>query len=378
MKFFNFRFAKLGIVIAGVAAAGGAQAVQYASYAGGYNDAYSAAVQNSTVVTEREVATIASLAQADMVLSEISGRLDSHVTPSGSSFSLLPQKGANAGASDQRNSIWARAGIDNMRENNISTLGGWNANLWSLAIGYDYKFNDKFLAGLALTYSNLNGTTKYNNGKMRDNAYGLVPYVAFHVMPCFDIEAMVGYSRVNKSRTRGTSASTTDLTLSGAKATSSPKSNRWFGALYGNYRHHIQKWNLLARLGYLYATDRQKSYTEGGASTRPYAGLTNSLNRVSLRLQAGYKASHTVEPYAFLTYARDFGATKMNFSAASANLVDPTYVDPNTRRSNNTFGGGLGLNAHLGCSWTTSLEANYAQSKKFRNIGGMVRVAKKF
>jgi hypothetical protein len=375
MKFFNFGFAKLGIVIAGVAAAGSAQAAQSAgSY---YDNGYTAASQNSTVVTEREVATIASLAQADMVLSEISGRLDSNVTPSGSSFSLLPQKGANAGASGQRNSIWARVGIDNMREKNISTLGGWDANLWSLAIGYDYKFSDKFLAGLALTYSNLNGTTKYNNGKMRDNAYGLVPYVAFRVMPCFDIEAMVGYSRVNKSRTRGTAASTADTALSGEKATSSPKSNRWFGALYGNYRHHIQKWNLLARLGYLYATDRQKSYTEGGASTQPYAGLTNSVNRVSLRLQAGYKASHTVEPYAFLTYARDFGATKMNFSNAST-LGDPNYVDPNTRRSNNTFGGGLGLNAHLGCSWTTGLEASYAQSKKFRNIGGMVRVAKKF
>ena len=155
------------------------------------------------------------------------------------------------------------------------------------------------------------------------------------------------------------------------------RSNRWFGALYGNYRHHIQKWNLLARLGYMYATDRQKSYTEAGGATTPYAGLTNSVNRVSLRLQAGYKVSNAVEPYAFLAYARDFGATKMSFpGAATAGLVN--YVDPNTRRSNNTFGGGLGLNAHMGCSWTTSLEANYAQSKKFRNIGGMVRVAKKF
>ena len=374
MRFSNFRFAKLGIVIAWAAAIGGTQAGQYTG--GYYDNGYTAASQNSTVVTERLVVTVASEAQANAVLSQISDRLDTHTAPSGNSFSLLPQKGANAGASDQRSSVWARVGIDNLRENDVTTLGGWNANLWSLALGYDYKFNDKFLAGLALTYSNLNGTTKFNNGKMRDNAYGLVPYVAFRVMPCFDIEAMMGYSRVSKSRSRGTAASTTDRDLSGAKVTSSPKSNRWFGALYGNYRHHIQKWNLLARLGYLYATDRQKSYTEGGASTRPYAGLNNSVNRVSLRLQAGYKVSNMVEPYGFLTYARDFGATKMSFSSNTSALVN--YVDPNTRRSNNTFGGGLGLNANMGCSWTTSLEANYAQSKKFRNIGGMVRVAKKF
>ena len=373
MRFSNFRFAKLGIVMAWAAAVGGTQAAGY----GYYDKGYTAENLNSTIVTEREAMTVASESQANMVLSEISDRLDTHAAPSGNSFSLLPQKGANAGASDQRSSVWVRAGIDNMRENNVSTLGGWNANLWSLALGYDYKFNDKFLAGLALTYSNLNGTTKFNNGKMRDNAYGLVPYVAFRVMPCFDIEAMMGYSRVSKSRSRGTAASTTDTSLSGTKATSSPKSNRWFGALYGNYRHHIQKWNLLARLGYLYATDHQKSYTEAGGATTAYTGLTNSVNRVSLRLQAGYKVSSAVEPYGFLTYARDFGATKMKFAQAST-LGDPNYVDPNSHRSNNTFGGGLGLNAHMGCSWTTSLEANYAQSKKFRNIGGMVRVAKKF
>jgi len=245
MKFSNFRFAKLGIVMAWAAAIGGTQATQYV---GSYSDAYSAAAQNSTVVTERFVVTVASEAQVNAVLGQISDRLETHAAPSGNSFSLLPQNGANAGASDQRSSLWARAGIDNVRENDVTTLGGWNANLWSLALGYDYKFNDKFLAGLALTYSNLNGTTKFNNGKIRDNAYGLVPYVAFRVMPCFDIEAMVGYSRVSKSRSRGTAASITDRTLSGTKATSSPKSNRWFGALYGNYRHHIQKWNLLAPL----------------------------------------------------------------------------------------------------------------------------------
>ncbi len=363
-----------------------------AAYEGGYYDnGYTAATQNSTIVTERRVTTVASEAQANMVLSQISERLDSNTAPAGTSFSLLPQSGGNAGASDHRGSVWARAGIDHMDESNITRLGGWNANLWTLAIGYDHKINDKVLLGAALTYSNLNGSTKFNNGNMRDNAYGLVPYVAFKVSPCFSIDAMVGYSRVNKKRDRGTAASNTDNALSGTKATSSPKSDRYFAALYGNYKHHVNRWNLLARLGYMYATDRQKSYNEtngnrdtatGAYSTRNYSGITNSVNRASLRLQAGYKASPTVEPYAFLTYALDFGATKMKFNDSALTDAfgnpDTAYVSPNKRRSNNTFGGGLGLNANLGNNWGSSIEGSYMQSKKFKNLGGWLRVSKKF
>ncbi len=361
-----------------------------------YDYGYTAATNNSTIVTERRVATVASEAQANMVLSQISARLGSDTAAAGTSFSLLPTKGGNAGATDNRSSVWARAGIDHMNESNITRLGGWDANLWTLAIGYDYKINDKVLLGAALTYSNLNGKTKFNNGSMRDNAYGIVPYAAFKVAPCFDVDVMVGYSRVNKKRDRGTAATIDDQALSGVKATSSPKSDRYFAALHGNYKHHINRWNLLARLGYLFVTDRQKSYTErngitninpgGGVGNinkqdKSYLGLTNNVNRVSLRLQAGYKASPTVEPYAFLTYALDFGATKMKFAGVAnggADLSSGGYVDPNSRRSNNTFGGGLGLNANLGNNWGSSIEGSYLQSKKFRNIGGWLRVSKKF
>ena len=383
---FNLKNVTKGIIIT-LAAAGGAKAYN----AGSYYDNSTAATQSSTIVTERRVATVATEAQTNMVLSQISDRLDSNTAPAGTSYSLLPQSGGNAGASDHRGSVWARAGIDHMTENNITSLGGWNANLWSLAIGYDYKVNDKVLLGAALTYSNLNGSTKFNNGNMRDNAYGIVPYVAFKVSPCFTIDAMVGYSRVNKKRDRGTAASNTDTALSGTKATSSPKSDRYFASLFGNYKHQVNRWNLLARLGYTYATDRQKAFSEangttdivtGTKSARQYSSLTNSVNRASLRLQAGYKASNTVEPYAFLTYALDFGATKMKlpdtFTDALGNTNDSSYVSPNKARSNNTFGGGLGLNANLGNNWGSSIEGSYSQSKKFKNYGGWLRVSKKF
>jgi len=406
MKFFNFRFAKLGMAIAWAAGVASTQAYNVGDqvggafgpfvYQGSYLDTASAAVQNSTLVTERRVATVATEAQANMVLSQISGRLDSRSAPMGSSVSLLPTSGGNAGAGDNRSSVWARAGYDNLKEDNITSFGGWKANLWSLAIGYDYKLNDKTLVGAALTYSNINGSTAFNKGNLRDNAYGIVPYAAFKVAPCFDVDLLFGYSRVNKNRSRTTPGlASPAASLTGPQASSSPKADRYFAAIYANLKQHVNQWNLLARLGYLYLTDKQKSFRETNGqvienaqvpnaashsyAARQYGSQSTNVSRLSLRLQAGFKASQQVEPYAFLAYARDFGATKMKVQdTAAQNAAGITMISPNRQRSNDTYGGGLGLNACMAAGWNAGIEAAYYQSKKFKDIGGQLRIAKKF
>lgn len=388
---FNMRNFALGFAIAWSVAVGSTLAYNPGDFINGtyvqegsYNDTRSAAVQNSTIVTERRVTTVATEAQTNMVLSQISDRLGSVVTPTSNSVSVLPQAGGNAGAGDHRGSIWVRTGIDNMKEDNITKLGGWNANLWTIAIGYDYKISDKVLAGAALTYSNLKGTTKFNAGNIRDNAYGIVPYVAFILSPCFDIDVIAGYSRVNKSRDRLTPSLVGDpnvSALTGARATSSPKSDRYFGSVFANYKHFVNRWNLLARLGYLYANDKQKAFKESnvGQQNMNVNSLSTSLSRVSLRLQAGYKANQQVEPYIFLTYARDFGASKIRGVPDSSGVGNVGYVSPNKRRNDNTYGGGLGLNGNLGNNWKAGIEGSYARSdKKFRVFGGTLRVSKVF
>jgi len=367
--------------------ANGNQLVAYVQE-GSYLDTESATVQNSTLVTERRTATVAVEAQIGMVQNQIAARLGDRPM-SQASYSLLPQSGGNAGAGDHRGAVWASAGYNNIRESNINSFGGWNANLWSFALGYDYKFNDKVLAGLAVTYSNLNGDTKYQKGNIRDNAYGFAPYVAFRVTPCFDIDLMAGYSRVNKKRDRRTAARTVQLiapdtinalaNLDGPVTSSSPKSDRYFAAIFANYKHHVDRWNLLGRLGYMFLTDNQKAFNETNVGQlRPtnYASQRVSVNRLSLRLQAGYRATTAVEPYAFLIYARDFSATKIkNIQEDSTNAAKASLTSPNRRRGNDTYGGGLGLHTHLAPNWTGGLEASYTRStKKFQNVGAMANI----
>lgn len=96
----------------------------------------------ATLVTECRTVTTASEAQASMGLSQISERLKSHILPSETSTPLLPTSGGNAGSLDHHGSVWAHAGLDHMNEGNITHLGGWNTNLWSFGIGYDYKFKN--------------------------------------------------------------------------------------------------------------------------------------------------------------------------------------------------------------------------------------------
>lgn len=399
----SIRSGLLGAALAWAAVVGSAKAgnvgdyiylgngVYFTATEGSMYDSTSAAVQNGTLVTTRQALATATKKQTDLIADQIASRLDASTQQSTGSYSLLPASGGNAGASHHKGSVWASAGIDNLKEDKISSYGGWKGNLWTLGLGYDYKFNDKVLAGVALFYSNLNGSTAFNKGDMKENAYGFAPYVGFKVHPCFGISIMAGYSRVNKDYSRTTpNTASAAAGLTGPKATSSPRSDRYFAAISADLKHHVNRWNLLARLGYTYMTDKQKSFVEKNGQVnqttfrtqdRTYGSMSTNLNRLSLRLQAGYKVSNVVEPYAFLTYARDFSATKISVPDALGTLragpgtpATVSYTSPNSQRSNNTFGGGLGLNANLGCNWTGGLEAGYAQSKRLKIISGAARV----
>ena len=235
MKLFNYRYAIAGMAVAWTASVPATKAYDPGSYVyvgpgigyvtinqGSYLDTTSVAVQNSTIVTERQTTKIATLAQAEMVLNQISSRFEG-VPATATTVSLLPQTGGNAGSFNNQGSLWASVGYNNIRENIPNT--SWHADLWTVGLGYDYKVNDKVLAGLALTYSNLRGKTDFNKGSINgDNAYGVVPYIAFKYNPCLDFDFMAGYSRVNKKRDRTTpSQASVNAGLVGPKAFQFPQ-----------------------------------------------------------------------------------------------------------------------------------------------------------
>jgi opacity protein-like surface antigen len=282
-----------------------------------------------------------------------------------SSYSLLNTNGKNGGSADKPFGLWSR--FDFTRINDSTAGSKWDANMWNVALGGDYKFNNMFLAGLALTYGYTSGSTKFNNGKIKgDNAFGLAPYINVKANDMFDFDVLGGWSRVNKKRER--------TPTGGSKVTATAKSNRYFFALAANAHKDISRLSLLGRLGYSYGKDAQKRFTESNGDT--YTAQDTKMSRLFMRFQTGYKATEMVMPYLFVTYDHDFSITKHGLADAVAG--DTTgYVKPKQNTSN-WYGIGGGLQFTSGANWTGGLEYGYKQAAKIKMHNANVRLRYQF
>jgi hypothetical protein len=321
--------------------------------------------QHSTVVTEAQ-ATRASTKMITDIISARIGERTGEGAAAGSSYNLFSMggnsgsKGGNAGACEHKLGVWARAGWTHITDNTIG--GKWNANLYTLLLGADYKFNERFLAGLALTYGFMNGTTSFNQGKIKgDNAFGVAPYANFKATNWLNFDALVGYARVNKSRNR--------LALAGGpnnapavKVSGKPTSNRWYAAITGNLVKDIQKWALLLRVGYLYAKDKQGTFTESNGDQ--YSSQNVTVSQLFVRPQVGFRINECVTPYLFAFYAHDFQVTTIGLAPEAASAGN--YQNPEQHRGSNWIGGGAGLNFVKGRSWSGGLEYGYKQAQRLR------------
>lgn len=355
-----------------------------------------AADNHSTVVTERVSTQRTVEAQIGLIHHRLADRGMSGGSAGSNSANLFSVSGGNAGGMDGANALWANGNWTHIKDD---TAGGkWNANLYSFALGFDHRFNQRILAGIAVHYQYKRGDTDFNRGTIRDHGYGVTPYLAIKATDWLDFDFMAGYSRFTKKRTRTAFSTLLDaggnvLSAPGTKVNGSPKSDRYFGALFANLTHRVQKWDFLGRLGYLYARDNQKAFTE--SNTEAYNKLETKLSRLSLRLQAGYKINEMVSPYLFGLYTRDFTQSKNGLQgtfdnqgrgayndAGGAVVNNPTtpltVANPEDGISKNTWGAGLGLRFNTGKRLSGGLEYQYTQNKKVKTNSVNLNVKYKF
>tara|TARA_A100000171_G_scaffold9094_1_gene6676 strand:+ start:1162 stop:2328 length:1167 start_codon:yes stop_codon:yes gene_type:complete len=335
---------------------------------------------HSTVVTERVSTQRTVNAQIDLIHARLADRGMSGAAAGSKEGNLFSVSGSNAGGMDGANGLWANGRWDHIKDD---TNGGkWDANLWSFALGYDHRFNQRFLAGLAVHYHYMRGDTSFNQGNIRDHGYGVTPYATFKVNDWLDLDAIFGYSRFTKNRTRTQMGSKPgSVSGVGQKVSGDPKSDRYFASLFANLTHRVQKWDFLGRLGYIHAQDNQKSFTESNGDQ--YDKLKTKLNRLSLRLQAGYKLNEMVSPYLFGLYVRDFTENKHGLLSSATDVAPGgtttvAIVNPEENRSKNTWGAGLGLRFNSGKRLSGGLEYQYTANKKVKTNTVNVNVKYKF
>jgi hypothetical protein len=344
---------------------------------GSYLDGSSPVNQDSTVVTEMKTTQAATEVQVSMITDRIQEVFEGH--ESGKTMNIASTNtGGNAGSAHGGANpfgVWVRGGYNNIKD---STEGmPWNADLWTVALGGDYKFNGSFLAGLALTYGHLDGKTDFNKGDICDDAWGMAPYMGMRVNKNISFDITAGYNRVNKKRNRK-APSTNDIrpNFDGATVNSSPKSDRYFAASYANLSHKMGALDMLVRLGLLYGQDKQKAFTD--STGEEYSSQTNRFTQGNVRLELGYSMTNILRPYIFGTYARDFSDTKPSVTTEPINAQRINYNNPEEGIGKNVYGGGLGLGLKGTESLLGGLEFNYLQNKKLKNWGGNLYIRYRF
>lgn len=352
-----------------------------------------AADNHSTVVTERVATEKTVMAQINLVQARLADRGHSGGSGGSSEGQLFSVSGSNAGGMDGANNLWTNGRWDHIKDD--TTGGKWDANLWSFALGVDRRFHQRLLAGLAVHYQYMRGDTDFNKGTIRDHGWGVTPYATFKATDWLDFDAILGWSRFTKKRTRTQVGHQGNLngasTGAGQKVTGTPKSDRYFASIFANLTHRIQKWDFLGRLGYLHAHDNQKTFTETNGDK--YTKQTVRLNRLSLRLQSKYKLNETVSPYLFALYTRDLTESKQGLVSSAPNAAPNgtpgafgsevsgtavAFTNPEDNRSKNTWGAGLGLRFNSGKRLSGGLEYQYTANKKVKTNSVNLNVKYKF
>lgn len=315
--------------------------------------------QSSLVVTEEKITRASIAAVTDIV----SARIDSRTGRNGgsSSTSLLDTNGANGGSSEAAFGIWSRFDYTHLDD---STKGAkWDANLLTFALGGDYKFTERFLAGVALTYGHVSGKTKFNNGKIKgDHSYGVTPYMNLVATDWLDFDGLAGYMHTKKKRDR--------TPKGGTKVTAKTDSNRYFFAFAGNAHKTYNKIAVLGRLGYTYGQDNQKKYKESNGGV--YGSQDTKVSRLFARLQTGFLVSEMFTPYVFLTYDHDFSITKHGLDDGVNNAITG-YTKPKQNTSN-WYGAGAGVTLASGRNWTGGLEYGFKATKDMKMHNGNIRL----
>lgn len=325
--------------------------------------------QHSTVVTEVQVTRVATQQQLNFIEDRLSD-LHGGNSSSGSANLLDTKGGANGGSHDGATGVWAKAGWTHLDDD--TSNGSWDGHLWTAMIGMDRKLNKHFTAGLGLYYSFLDIDTKFNNGDGEDHAYGVTPYLGINVNHWLSFDVMGGWAHVDKDRTRKES------TIAGTtrKVKGKVDSDRWFAGVFANLKHQMNRWGLLLRAGYHHAEDRQDSFRENNGDR--YTKQNVHLDILSAKLQAGYKANDTLEPYVNGRVSYDADRTKIKGLAPTFVSSNVTYIDPTTRHKKFGFGLGAGLNITGKNGWGGNLGYDFGSNKKLKTHSVSAKVRYQF
>ncbi len=254
------------------------------------------------------------------------------------SNNLLLETGTGLSAGDASGNlgVWASYGHMDIRNNFVSTA--FAADMDSIVTGVDYLTPDNLLIGVALSYEKQDVVTFFNVGSQKVHGYTVAPYLGYLLNDTFSVDLTLGYSSSDIKQSR---------TLAGAMINGKQDSRRLFGAANLNGVTGFGNWLVTGNIGYLYAKDELRSFTESNGLLNPKSTVKLGQGRIGGELAYSFGEW---EPYASVAMVRDFVTTEVQVGAG--------VPAPSDDRDEMQFGFGLRLFSKRGISgnagWVTT------------------------
>lgn len=198
---------------------------------------------------------------------------------------LARQEGAAAGAEDMKFNLWVNGGYTSVER--TDTGGELDGHVVNGVAGVDYLFRENVIGGISFGYESTDIDTTFNAGTFEGAGYTIAPYVGVNLSDRFIWDATLGYSFVEYDTSTGAA-------FGGAAATFDAE--RWFVAtnLTGDFRYRDDKLRLSPKVGLLYLSEDQESFTNSAGTF--VDDTTISLGRLTAGVELGYTIKK-IEPF---------------------------------------------------------------------------------
>lgn len=234
---------------------------------------------------------------------------------------MFQESGLNAGDGMMNYGIWGSYSYSDFDNDFISTA--FDGHRHNVLAGIDISPWENTVLGIAFGYETSDIDTRFNRGNQESDGFTIAPYIGYLLTDNWSVDAAVGYSSVDFDQYRTDPAT-------GARITSSPDADRWFGTLNVNGFTSWNNWLFGGRIGILHARNIQESFVESnGAVTNKF---TSELGQWNVGGDVAYSFEQ-FEPFARLVYERDFSMTEITVVGGGP--------QPSNDRDNFVFGAGI-------------------------------------
>ncbi|MCZ6803763.1 MAG: autotransporter outer membrane beta-barrel domain-containing protein, partial [Proteobacteria bacterium] len=215
-------------------------------------------------------------------------------------FEIEGDTGLNAGdGSSISYGVWGNYSYTDF-DNDLSSIA-FDGSTHSFLGGIDFSFWENTVMGVAFGYDNSDIDTTFNQGHQDTDTFTIAPYFGALISDNFSLDFNIGYSNVDYDQFRTIPGTTT-------RVTSSPDSDRWFGAFNLNGVTYYDNWILGARIGALWAENELDSFTESNGTVVAKSNTKVSTGSVAGDVAYSYQ---NFEPFLNLAYQYDFSLTEI-------------------------------------------------------------------